>query len=210
MPGVDELDRAALTKALRRTRVRKVVDSNRAVPSIAEAVLDIAQREEHDGNANLPSALRRHAPDTVIFPQSENIVESLALFNTPFGPDVLVATDKLSEGIDLHRYCRILVHYELDPSPVRVRQREGRVRRVASWAARVGMRVEYAYPAYPNTRDEALVRIIRERLERFDVLLGGAPVVTAEEIEMPATAHSQLLNAMRFKLAKEIETCLNG
>lgn len=209
MPGVDELDRAALTKALRRTRVRKVVDSNRAVPSIAEAVLDIAQREEHDGNANLPSALRRHAADTVIFPQSENIVESLALFNTPFGPDVLVATDKLSEGIDLHRYCRILVHYELDPSPVRVRQREGRVRRVASWAARVGMRVEYAYPAYPNTRDEALVRIIRERLERFDVLLGGAPVVTAEEIEMPATAHSQLLNAMRFKLAKEVHTCLN-
>ena len=209
MPGVDELDCAALTKALRRTRVRKVAGSNRAVPTIAEAVMDIAQREEHDGNANLPSALRRHAADKVIFPQSENIVESLALFNTPFGPDVLVATDKLSEGIDLHRYCRILVHYELDPSPVRVRQREGRVRRVASWAARVGAPVEYAYPAYPNTRDEALVHIIRERLERFDVLLGGAPVVTAEEIDMPATAHSQLLTAMRFKLAKEIHTCLN-
>lgn len=209
MPGVDELDRAALTKSLCRTRVRKVADGNQAVPTIAEAVLHIAQREEHDGNANLPSALRRHAADRVIFPQSETIVESLALFNTPFGPDVLVATDKLSEGIDLHRYCRILVHYELDPSPVRVRQREGRVRRVASWAARVGMPVEYAYPAYPNTRDEALVCIIRERLERFDVLLGGAPVVTAEEIDMPATAHPQLLTGMRFKLAKEIHTCLN-
>jgi hypothetical protein len=33
--------------------------------------------------------------------------------------------------------------------------------------------------------------------------------VTAEEIDMPATAHSQLLTAMRFKLAKEIHTCPN-
>ena len=40
----------------------------------------------------------------------------LSVFNSPFGPDVLVATDRLSEGIDLHRWCRFLVHFELDPT----------------------------------------------------------------------------------------------
>ncbi len=52
--------------------------------------------------------IHNQQPDTVI-----------SVFNSPFGPDVLVVTDKLSEGIDLHRYCRHLIHYELDPSPIR-------------------------------------------------------------------------------------------
>jgi hypothetical protein len=33
---------------------------------------------------------------------------------------------------------RHLIHYELDPSPVRTIQRYGRVRRVVSWASRHG------------------------------------------------------------------------
>lgn len=95
------------------------------VPRIAEAVCDLAQWEWHNGKATLPGALHRHAWNPVIFPQSDNVYESLAIFGTPFGPDVLVATDKLSEGIDLHRYCRIMVHYELDSSPVRVQATRG-------------------------------------------------------------------------------------
>ena len=65
--------------------------------------------------------LHNRRPDTAI-----------AIFNSPFGPDVLVATDRLSEGIDLHRCCRHLVHYELDPSPIRAVQRNGRIRRVTA------------------------------------------------------------------------------
>ncbi|MDB4986324.1 MAG: helicase, partial [Myxococcaceae bacterium] len=48
---------------------------------------------------------------------------TIAVFNSPFGPDALVATDRLSEGIDLHRCCRHLVHYELSASPIRTIQR---------------------------------------------------------------------------------------
>ena len=81
--------------------------------------------------------LHNRQPDTVI-----------SIFNSPFGPDVLVVTDKLSEGIDLHRYCRHLIHYELDPSPIRTVQRNGRLRRVNSWAAATGQPILYAYPAF--------------------------------------------------------------
>jgi len=81
--------------------------------------------------------IQNRQPDTVI-----------SIFNSPFGPDVLVVTDKLSEGIDLHRYCRHLIHYELDPSPIRTVQRNGRLRRVNSWAAATGRPILYAYPAF--------------------------------------------------------------
>ena len=74
----------------------------------------------------------RERPKTLYTGESDIV---LAVFNSPFGPDVLVATDRLSEGVDLHRFCRHVIHYELDRSPVRTLQRNGRVRRIGSWAA---------------------------------------------------------------------------
>jgi hypothetical protein len=97
----------------------------------------------------------------------------MAIFNSPFGPEVLVVTDKLSEGVDLHRYCRHIVHYELSPSPIRIVQRNGRVRRLGSWASRTNRPIRIVYPAFGETRDKRLVEIMKGRLKRFDLLLGG-------------------------------------
>ena len=83
-------------------------------------VLGVCEPSEEPSEEEL--FVHNRQPDTLI-----------SIFNSPFGPDVLVVTDKLSEGIDLHRYCRHLVHYELDPSPIRTVQRNGRLRRVNSW-----------------------------------------------------------------------------
>lgn len=118
----------------------------------------------HDGHGEPPKTLYTGKPDIV-----------LALFNSPFGPDVLVTTDRLSEGVDLHRCCRHLIHYELDPSPVRTLQRNGRVRRVGSWAALTGQPICYAYPTFGGTRDEKAVGVMWQRITAFGLLLGGAP-----------------------------------
>ena len=118
-----------------------------------------------------PLFLHSRQPDTV-----------LSIFNSPFGPDVLVVTDRLSEGIDLHRYCRHLVHYELDPSPIRTVQRNGRLRRVNSWAAATGQPILYAYPAFGGTRDHRFVQIMRKRIDSFSLLLGGVRGIEVEEI----------------------------
>lgn len=106
----------------------------------------------------------------------------MAIFNSPFGPDVLIATDRLSEGVDLHRSCRHIMQYELDPSPIRTVQRRGRIRRIGSWASVTGKPIMEAYPALEGTRDRALVQIMRQRLGQFDLLLGGV-----SEIDMDAT-----------------------
>ncbi|MPS82136.1 MAG: DEAD/DEAH box helicase [Achromobacter sp.] len=146
-------------KESRSTRARLLGDPLTlpgASMSMVCAVCEIPQK------ANDPSIFFANQPDTV-----------LAIFNSPFGPDVLVTTDKLSEGVDLHRFCRHLIHYELDPSPVRTVQRNGRLRRVGSWAARTGQPIVISYPALKGTRDERLVEIMQMRLRQFDLLLGG-------------------------------------
>lgn len=124
---------------------------------------------DHDNHHELPKTLYTGEPDIV-----------LALFNSPFGPDVMVTTDRLSEGVDLHRCCRHLIHYELDPSPVRTLQRNGRVRRVGSWAALTGRPICYAYPTFWGTRDEKAVAIMRQRINAFGLLLGGVPSLDNE------------------------------
>lgn len=122
---------------------------------------------DHDEKGEPPDTLYTGKPDIV-----------LALFNSPFGPDVLVTTDRLSEGVDLHRSCRHLIHYELDASPVRTLQRNGRIRRVGSWAAQTKQPICYAYPTFGGTRDEKAVDVMRHRINAFGLLLGGVPALS--------------------------------
>jgi ERCC4-related helicase len=125
----------------------------------------------------------------------------MALFNSPFGPEVLVTTDRLSEGVDLHRHCRHLVHYELDPSPLRVIQREGRVRRIDSWACRSGKPVKVATPALKGTRDERLVDVVANRLQQFDMLLGGVnQPINGNLAQENLADQGQILRLVRGKL----------
>ena len=132
-------------------------------------VLGVCTPSENEEEESL--FLHNQQPDTVI-----------SIFNSPFGPDVLVVTDKLSEGIDLHRYCRHLIHYELDPSPIRTVQRNGRLRRVNSWAAVTRQPICYAYPAFRGTRDHRLVQIMKKRIDSFSLLLGGVQDIDVEAV----------------------------
>jgi superfamily II DNA/RNA helicase len=128
---------------------------------------------------------------------------ALAIFNSPFGPDVLIATDALSEGIDLHSYCRTVIHYELNPSPIRTIQREGRLRRINSWAAKTQKPVERSYPCFKGTRDERLVKIMKDRLDAFSLLLGGAPEIQLEDdAETRERWRMEVINAVKSKLQK--------
>ena len=53
-------------------------------------------------------------------------------FNTPFYPDVIVCTDVLKEGINLHLFCNRVYHYGLAWTPGDLEQRIGRIDRFFS------------------------------------------------------------------------------
>ena len=57
-------------------------------------------------------------------------------FNSPFWPHVLVTTSVGQEGLDFHRWCRTVVHWDLSSNPVDIEQREGRVDRYAGLSVR--------------------------------------------------------------------------
>jgi len=57
-------------------------------------------------------------------------------FNSPFWPWVLVTTSVGQEGLDFHRYCHSLVHWNIPATPVELEQREGRVLRFLGHAVR--------------------------------------------------------------------------
>ncbi|MCO8277261.1 hypothetical protein M1L60_42465 [Actinoplanes sp. TRM 88003] len=57
-------------------------------------------------------------------------------FNSPFWPFVVTTTSAGQEGIDFHRYCSAVVHWNVPPNPVDFEQREGRVHRFGGHAVR--------------------------------------------------------------------------
>ncbi len=57
-------------------------------------------------------------------------------FRTPGYPMVLISTDVLQEGEDLHTFCDSIAHYGLSASPIAIEQKTGRVDRVGALAHR--------------------------------------------------------------------------
>ncbi len=101
-------------------------------------------------------------------------------FNTPLLPEVLVCTSVGQEGIDLHRHCRHVVHYDLAWNPAVLEQRTGRADRIGSKtfrerdAAATGkVFLEIGVPFLAGTYDERMYEELRLRAQTFEVLTGG-------------------------------------
>lgn len=93
------------------------------------------------------------------------------------GPRVLVATDCLSEGVNLQRAFDAVVHYDLSWNPTRHEQREGRVDRFGQPNSRV--RAVLMVGA-DNPIDDVVVRVILKKARQIKAALGVPVPVPAE------------------------------
>ena len=64
-------------------------------------------------------------------------------FNSPFRPFVLVSTSIGQEGLDFHKYCRKVCHWNLPSNPIDLEQREGRVNRYQGLSVRQSIVARY-------------------------------------------------------------------
>ena len=108
-------------------------------------------------------------------------------FNTPFFPEVLVASSVMSEGVDLQRDCRYVIHHDLDWNPSTLEQRNGRVDRIGSKAEISGLPVTIYEPFLGGTYDEKMYRVVKDRERWFGVVMGNAPNDDERETESVAT-----------------------
>ena len=105
-------------------------------------------------------------------------------FNSPFFPDVIVCTDVLREGVDLHLFCDEVVHYGLAFSPGDIEQRTGRVDRYFSKTYRAieespghEGRLRIVFPYVASTLDELqLARVLSRRNTVQELMDRGLPV----------------------------------
>lgn len=109
-------------------------------------------------------------------------------FRMPGYPFVLLSTDLLQEGEDLHTFCADVYHYGLAWTPSAIEQRIGRVDRVRSMTERVvqaqagpldgDVKLQVFYPHLEDTVERLQVRRVLRRMNEFIRLmhdgLGGA------------------------------------
>ncbi|WP_447978469.1 helicase-related protein [Candidatus Nitrospira bockiana] len=93
-------------------------------------------------------------------------------FNTPFYPEILVASSVMAEGVDLHLNCRHVIHHDLCWNPSTLEQRTGRVDRVGAKAERSGKSIYVYLPYLSATQDEKVFRVVTDRERWFSVVMG--------------------------------------
>jgi hypothetical protein len=93
-------------------------------------------------------------------------------FNTPFFPEVLIASAVMAEGVDLHLDCRYVIHHDLDWNPSVIEQRTGRVDRLGSKGEMTKLPIVVYQPYLEGTQDEKQFRVVKDRERWFNVVMG--------------------------------------
>ena len=119
---------------------------------------------------------------------------------------ILVTTDTLSEGINLHK-ASIIFNYDLPWNPTRVMQRIGRINRVGSNNSQL-----YVYNFFPraNAREHlSLEESIKAKVQMFNELLGeDQKTITDDEHVTSYNLYDFLM--MANKLDDEVDMMANG
>jgi superfamily II DNA or RNA helicase len=89
---------------------------------------------------------------------------------------LLLATDAASEGLNLHRRCRLVINLELPWTPVRLEQRIGRVERLGQLR-----RVHAVHLLAAGTCEEASVAVLLSRMRHVAGVLGGMRAAAYEQ-----------------------------
>lgn len=112
-------------------------------------------------------------------------------------PRVLVATDCLSEGINLQTAFNAVLHYDLPWNPNRLEQREGRVDRFGQTLSPVVKTVRYFSP--DNPVDGVVIRVLLDKARQIRQTLGTyVPVPDESETVTQAVLNALFLSGRGY------------
>jgi superfamily II DNA or RNA helicase len=212
-PGLPEADRRRLRELARRAASLEGPDADRKLAAALGELRELLAR----GFAPIvfcrfvPTAtylaeqLARALPDVAVAEVTGELPDELRrerveeLARAP--RRILVATDCLSEGINLQDHFDAVVHYDLPWNPNRLEQREGRVDRFGQPKPRVEAVVLYGAD---NEVDLAVLEVLIRKARRIREVLGVAvPVPAGAEEVLDAVVSSVLLRrrARQLQLA---------
>lgn len=108
---------------------------------------------------------------------------------------ILVATDCLSEGINLQNLFNAVIHYDLNWNPTRHQQRDGRVDRFGQRAKTIWSLMMFGEN---SIIDGAVIKVITEKMKRIEKETG----VTVPVPEDSASVSNALMQAMLLHSSK--------
>jgi superfamily II DNA/RNA helicase len=126
-------------------------------------------------------------------------------FNSPLFPEILVSTSVMGEGIDLHRFCRHVIHHDGYWNPSTLEQQTGRIDRIRCKAELCGMPIKVYQPFLAGSADEKMFRVVRDRERWFQIVMGqkfefdeGTSEAIAARVPLP----EMLAKELTFELAR--------
>jgi superfamily II DNA or RNA helicase len=194
----EEAQREAYLEALKRMQTGSLTGQD------ASAAFDVEERQL--GENEMLMANVRLANGSV---KPETRQRLMLGFNTPFFPEVLIASSVMAEGVDLHLNCRHIIHHDLSWNPSTLEQRTGRVDRIGAKVEACGKSIQVYLPYLAGTQDEKMYRVVMDRDRWFKVLMGDSyvfesPVETdrlADRVPFPSSAADEL--AFNLEVAEE-------
>ncbi|HUR63805.1 MAG TPA: SNF2-related protein [Candidatus Thermoplasmatota archaeon] len=119
-------------------------------------------------------------------------------------PQVLVATDSGSEGLNL-QFCHILVNYDLPWNPMRVEQRIGRVHRIGQDSSNVVI----LNLAVADTIEDYVLQVLYEKIKLFEVAIGEMDLILSDIDESGGLEKRILDIILETKTDKEVKDSLD-
>lgn len=96
---------------------------------------------------------------------------TVTAFKTPLPPYIVISTSVLAEGVDLHKECDDIIHYDHEWNPANLEQKIGRLDRVGCKGERTN-KIDIHYPYILGTQDEKAFRIVMARKSWFGAVMG--------------------------------------
>lgn len=156
---------------------------------------DFVEGDEDDGSYRVVPLVRMVYGDTP--PDTRD--QLAQAFNSPLFPEILVSSSVMGEGIDLHRFCRHVIHHDGFWNPSTLEQQTGRLDRIRSKSELCRRPIRIFQPFIAGSADEKMFRVLRDRERWFQVVMG-------QKFEFDETASEQLANRVPLpaELAKEL------
>jgi len=92
----------------------------------------------------------------------------------------------MAEGVDLHRYCRYVVHHDLCWNPSTLEQRTGRIDRIGAKVETAGRSIHLYKPFLAATQDERQFQVVSDRERWFNIVMGAEYADDAASTERQA------------------------
>lgn len=128
----------------------------------------VGENEGYEGSDRVTKQVRKI--DGATKPEVRD--KLMLAFNSPLFPEILVTSSVMGEGVDLHRFCRHVIHHDLCWNPSTLEQRIGRLDRVQCKAEKCSISINVYEPFIAGSADEKMIRVLRDRQRWFQIVMG--------------------------------------